>query len=359
MKRITSYFDIEDLGAGPDTKRSRDRPQQRSPVPSPPSASAAASAVRQRACEVVSCSRRTDVPAFHLAWALDRMRAGHVDVANPRNASQVSRVSLSPADVRCWAWWSKDYSEWLEAWRDAESPEGRLLRSYDAHVFNFTINTHCAELEPGVRSSLEQRLGQLAELAREFGPRSVVLRFDPVVHWRPLRAPAGSAVLDNLGSFDRVCEAAAQAGVADVTMAFCLAYPAVRARMRRRGLELVELPPDDRLRLARELARRAAERGVQLRACSQPSLVSGEVAAACCIDGERIDEALAARGKRPLSAATKKKDPGQRATCRCVKSADIGGYGAQFACRHSCVYCYANPAAVPATAARTTEESNT
>ncbi len=33
------------------------------------------------------------------------------------------------------------------------------------------------------------------------------------------------------------------------------------------------------------------------------------------------------------------KDPGQRNTCRCIVSKDIGQYST---CMHLCVYCYAN-----------------
>jgi len=36
-----------------------------------------------------------------------------------------------------------------------------------------------------------------------------------------------------------------------------------------------------------------------------------------------------------------KKDPSQRKACRCTYSRDIGDYAQR--CRHSCLYCYANP----------------
>ncbi|MDR3200727.1 MAG: DUF1848 domain-containing protein, partial [Spirochaetales bacterium] len=32
---------------------------------------------------IISASRRTDIPAFHFPWFLQRMQAGFVDVANP------------------------------------------------------------------------------------------------------------------------------------------------------------------------------------------------------------------------------------------------------------------------------------
>jgi hypothetical protein len=144
--------------------------------------------------EVISCSRRTDAPAFKMPWVLAQIRARGVTVGNPRacheeserdsgHASTGTMVSLAPEDVRCWAWWSKDYAEWIRTW---ESPEtGPLLRQYDAHIFNFTINSERGgPLEPRVATTLDQRLDQLAWLAANFGPENIVLRFDPIVHYR-------------------------------------------------------------------------------------------------------------------------------------------------------------------------------
>ena len=63
---------------------------------------------------IISCSRRTDIPAFLMDWVLKRFQEGFVDVENPFNKKQVSRVSLSPKDVKCIVWWSKNFKEWIE-----------------------------------------------------------------------------------------------------------------------------------------------------------------------------------------------------------------------------------------------------
>ena len=41
-----------------------------------------------------------DVPAFFMEWVLERIEKGWVDVTNPFNKTQVSRVSLHPRDVK-------------------------------------------------------------------------------------------------------------------------------------------------------------------------------------------------------------------------------------------------------------------
>ena len=57
---------------------------------------------------IVSASRRTDIPAFYFDWFCERLRDGYVDVVNPFNRKQVSRISLKPEAVDCIVFWTKD-----------------------------------------------------------------------------------------------------------------------------------------------------------------------------------------------------------------------------------------------------------
>lgn len=56
--------------------------------------------------QIISCSRRTDIPAFLMSWVIDKIKQGYVDVINPFNRKQISRISLNPENVKCWVWWS-------------------------------------------------------------------------------------------------------------------------------------------------------------------------------------------------------------------------------------------------------------
>jgi hypothetical protein len=53
---------------------------------------------------IISCSRRIDIPAFLMDWVIDKIQIGYVDVVNPFNRKQVSRVSLKSEDIKCWVW---------------------------------------------------------------------------------------------------------------------------------------------------------------------------------------------------------------------------------------------------------------
>lgn len=99
-----------------------------------------------------------------MKWLLQRVQEGFVDITYGK---EIQRVVLKPGPVRAFVWWSKDYAPWLEAWHSPES--GPMLRQFDAHCFNFTINSPSI-LEPGIRHSIDERLAQMTELARIFGP---------------------------------------------------------------------------------------------------------------------------------------------------------------------------------------------
>ncbi len=49
---------------------------------------------------IISCSHRTDIPAFLMDWVLENIKIGYVDVMNPFNRKQNSRISLKPEDVK-------------------------------------------------------------------------------------------------------------------------------------------------------------------------------------------------------------------------------------------------------------------
>ena len=46
---------------------------------------------------IISASRRTDIPAFHMEWMMNRLRAGYCLVRNPMVANVVYRIDLDPS----------------------------------------------------------------------------------------------------------------------------------------------------------------------------------------------------------------------------------------------------------------------
>jgi len=318
-------------------------------------------ASRKNQPQIISCSRRTDIPAFHLPWLLARIEEGHADVENPRNPSQVSRISLDPREVRAIVLWSKDYAEFI---REFERPDSALHR-FDAFVLQFTLNGRSIDevsgrapssafLEPGLRTSLRERLEQVAYFAAN--PRlrpGIAMRFDPIVHYR---IGAAGVIRNNLDALDEILRYLTALRVPYITVAFAIQYPRVRSRIRAYNarlpahlrITLVDVGLDERreiLAMMRDRAREFADgdesRTVHIRTCC-PTGDYGDiedVSQGACIDAEQIGRCLETADAPALRVGSRAKDSGQRETCKCAKSAEIGGYTG---CHHSCLYCYAS-----------------
>ncbi|WP_456443299.1 DUF1848 family protein, partial [Caldithrix abyssi] len=64
--------------------------------------------------DIISASRRTDIPAFYLNWFIQRIREGFVEVQNPFYPQAVKRVLLDAEQVEWIVFWSRNYSHFLK-----------------------------------------------------------------------------------------------------------------------------------------------------------------------------------------------------------------------------------------------------
>jgi len=62
--------------------------------------------------QIISASRRTDIPAFYSDWFLNRLAEGFCDVLHPYTKKWF-RVSLKQEDVNAIVFWSKNYAPLL------------------------------------------------------------------------------------------------------------------------------------------------------------------------------------------------------------------------------------------------------
>ena len=273
---------------------------------------------------VICCSRRTDVAACYSDWLARALRTGEVAVRAPFGGP-LRHVSLRPQDVHSIVLLSKNYESVLEN-RDGVRD---LLEGYEQTVCQLTITgLGGSALEPAVPPW--ERVGaQLPALVALTGDaRRVSLRYDPIVHWRE-----GDCVRSNLDVAPQILDLAASAGVRLVRVSIAALYHKTRGR----GVPWVDPSFQERQEIAAYLQALAAERGLLLQACADPSLVAAGIEPSSCIDG-RLLSALHPR-RLPLPVG---KDKGQRAACGCTPSVDIGSY--DMVCRHGCRYCYARPA---------------
>ena len=279
---------------------------------------------------IISCSRRTDIPAFLMDWVIDRIQIGYVDVVNPFNRKEVSRVSLKPEDVRCWVWWSKNFEEWIKNYEK----NTQVFKSYKGHYFQFTINSP-SELEQNLVISLKERFDQLKWLINEFGSNAVSFRFDPIILYKKQNK---NGIKSNLDRFEYIVENVSALGLKEIIFSFATIYAKVNNRMKTRGF--IPIVPSFRKKkeILNKLLEICEKHEMQMKACCQPDLLEiNGIEQAHCIDANKIEQIIGEK-------ISKAKDTGQRKGCGCFKSKDIGGYTGIFRCKHNCAYCYASPA---------------
>ncbi len=281
--------------------------------------------------QILSVSRRTDIPAFYMAWFMDQVAQGVIDVVNPFN-QQVRQVTVTPERVDTMVFWSKNFGPYLAG------RYGERLQAMGYHLFfNFTLNSRSPILEPGV-PDLDQRLGQLHQLCRRFGSASVQWRFDPICHY----ITQAGAIETNLDDFESIAAAAGEYGVATCTTSFMDHYRKIGRRTRDRIL-FVEPSPTEQVNILLNMEQVLTPLGIGLDLCCEKKVLArlpGEstINAGACISGQRITTVHGGK-------VSQRQDAGQRKTsgCECTVSVDVGSYSLH-PCHHNCLFCYANPA---------------
>lgn len=265
--------------------------------------------------QIISASRRTDIPALYSEWLTRRIAAGFCRYRHPFTRQWMT-VSLRPEDVGGLVLWTRNIGPLM--------PHLDGIWALYPFYVQITINDYPAQFEPRVQAAWEA-VGQARELSSRFGPDALVWRFDPIV----LTPEIGAAeTLARFGRLARQLEGATQACV----FSFMSPYRRQQHAFRAAGVEYREPCAEERLDLALEMAHIASDHGFSLAACCNADLLSGPVAKAHCVDPARLIRLGAQLPERVPAAPSR---PG----CGCHRSVDIGAYDL---CPAGCLYCYAN-----------------
>ncbi len=266
---------------------------------------------------IVSCSRRTDIPAFYSEWFMNRLRDGYVCVRNPYNHNQISKIYLSREVVDCIVFWTKN--------------SGPMMKDLDEihelgyeYYFHFTITPYQTDIEPGLKDKKES-VKNFIRLSEKIGKEKVILRYDPILF-------TPKYTIDyHEKAFEKLCK---QVGMhtKKVVISFVDHY-------RKNHKKLIEAdilePEENQVRdLSVRLVKIASQYGLYLETCAEKyDLADLGIKHGACIDGSYIAELI---GSKLINENRK---DGNRALCGCMESIDIGQYDT---CLHACTYCYAN-----------------
>jgi len=263
---------------------------------------------------IIGASRRTDIPAFHSGWFMDRLRAGHALVRNPGYGGTVFRVPLSPADVDAIVFMTKDP-------RPMEAHLAELESMGHEAMFQVTVTGYGGPIEPNVPPAWKV-VRSMAKLSDALGPERLVWRYDPV-----LFGGARDAAW-HIANFDRLSKALE--GVAGwCVIGFFEPHLKLSGAMAS-GL-LKEARPEEKAAVATPFKGMAESRGMRIRSCcTGDALAPYGILDGGCVGGDMLSS---------IGIPWEKPSAPNRKGCLCVKTVDIGTYDT---CPHRCVYCYAN-----------------
>jgi len=272
--------------------------------------------------QIISASRRTDIPAFYSKWFINRIRAGYCAVPNPFNAGQVSDVSLKPQDVQAIVFWTRNPKPLINY-----LPE--LDRKGYKYYFQYTIIGYPGSIEPKC-SPINTAIKTFRELSELIGKDRVIWRYDPILYsnetpfeWHVKQI---SYLIAKLKSHTK-----------RLVISFIDPYRKTKIRMEKEIGGGFRLAPDAFEvsaygALAEYIGKEAENAGLEVRTCAERvDLEESGIKHGKCIDDELIRNIWGVD-------VSKRKDPSQRKQCGCVVSKDIG---VNNTCLFGCRYCYA------------------
>jgi len=304
---------------------------------------------------IISASRSTDLPAFHSAWLVNRLKSGYVCWMNPFNRTNPQYISFQEA--RLFVFWTKNPQPMMQHLSYLD----QLGLNY---YFQYTLNNYEREgFEPNV-PPLASRVETFISLSELIGKEKVIWRFDPLLLTGQLTVGVLLTRIRELGN-----QLVSHTDKLVFSFADILSYQKVRSILIRETscynestIHLAEFTIDQKNEFAVGIHKILQDwlkinPDFQIATCAEDiDLEKYQISHNKCIDDELIEKLfpndrklMNLLGVKPQEqllfgeeVPVKKsnlKDKGQRKACGCIISKDIGSYNT---CDHLCVYCYVN-----------------
>lgn len=266
---------------------------------------------------ILSVSRRTDIPAFYGDWFINRLKEGFLYVRNPMNIHQVSKIALSPKNIECITFWTKNPSEKFIS--DLTIIDEMEYKYY----FQYSITSYNNQIEKNIPKK-QIEIERFQTLASNIGKEKVIWRYDPIfftdyydINYHKKWFEYIASKLEN---YTEKC-----------VISFLDYYPKIKNRLL--DNKIPEVSENQMLEFAFYLSNIASKYNINVESCCEKiNLSSVGIEHGHCIDPELINLIT---GKQ----YDFKKDKTQRHDCGCIESVDIGTYNT---CKNGCIYCYAN-----------------
>ena len=219
---------------------------------------------------VVSASRSTDIPAFHLDWFFNRLKKGYCSWVNPFN-QKASYVSFK--NTRVIVLWSKNPVALIDRLEE-------LFRRNIHCYIPFTLNDYTAEgFEPNV-PALQERMDTFKRLVDILGVGSVIWRYDPVILTDSLQIEDHLERIARIGNeLKGYCEKLV------FSFADIVGYRKVQFNLSQSGIKFVDFNQESMNKFADKLSLLNKDIGFELATCGeQIDLSKYGIAKNRCVD---------------------------------------------------------------------------
>lgn len=263
---------------------------------------------------IICASRRTDIPAFHSEWLMNRLRERYALVRNPIAKDVVYRVDLSPNNIDILLLMTKDPRPMIPLTED-------ILEMGIKVGFQVSITPYGKDIEPGVPDKADVA-SAFREISDMVGKEAMIWRYDPVIindkftiayHKRRFKT-----ICNELSGYTQRC-----------IFSFVDIYDKLKRFSDSETLRKVSL--EEAEEFGSSMSEISKDAGIELSiCCSEFDLSKYGISSRGCIDRDQM---------RSLNVPFEELQTPIREGCRCVRNIDIGEYDT---CRHDCIYCYAN-----------------
>ncbi len=290
---------------------------------------------------IITASRSTDIPAFYPEWFINRLKEGYVKWINPFNHQP---LYVSFENIRLIVFWSKNPAPILQYLHFIDK---RGINYY----FQYTLNNYDDEgFEPNV-PTIKERIETFRKLSLMIGKEKVIWRFDPLVLTDTMDV---NRLLDKVKVVgDSIYEFTEKLVISFIDIK---KYKTVDNRLSKHHIRCKEFTPELMEEIAKGISKLNERWGLDVSTCAEPV----ELSQYGIHHNKCVDDILIRRifhddndlinfldyhsGTMKISEKVNNishplKDKGQRKTCGCIVSKDIGQYNT---CGHLCLYCYAN-----------------
>lgn len=261
---------------------------------------------------ILFVSGRCDIPAYYSEWFFNRLSAGFVDVRNPFNPHQISRIPLTEQNVDAVLFCTKNPIPLLKRLDEIPFP-------YLMHV---TLTPYHRDIEPNVIDKQEV-LNAIKTISERIGKDRIVVRYDPILLTKRY------TIEYHLKAFEKLAKEISNI-VSTIIISFVDLYKNTKENTDQMGL--IEMQENDMKVLAHGIGSISKQYGIHVQTCGEDiELNDYGIDKGACVSKEIMEALL----HRPYDVPKGK----PVRNCKCLPFVDIGDYNA---CAHLCKYCYAN-----------------